>query len=146
MVDNASRAEVSAESPVSASPILPVRSVISSDTEVNPFSSAVTLAVSVFNAPDVAEILPSAEDRSAVRFTMSCDIEVTDPSVAVTREVRLDNESAFAVIAVQLSSIPDKSTALIAALREDISDDTTLILSESASTRLVKLCNEDAFA
>ena len=71
MVDNASRAEVSAASPVSALPTLPDRAVTSLDTEVNPFSSAVTRAVSVFNAPDVAEISPSAEDRSAVRLVMS---------------------------------------------------------------------------
>ena len=56
---------------------------------------------------------------------------MTEPSVAVTREVRLVKESAFAVIAVQFSSMPDKSTALIAAPRELTSEERATMLALS---------------
>ena len=66
--------------------------------------------------------------------------------MAVTLLVNEVRESAFAVIAVQLESIPDRSTALIAADKELTSEEIDVILSLSWSTRVVNVCNAVAFA
>ena len=62
------------------------------------------------------------EDIEPSRVVISVLIAVIPPSVATTREVKSLSDDALAVIEVQLESIPDRSTALIAA-----SSDTNLL-------------------
>ena len=83
------------------------------------------------SAFDVDDISPFAVDKSAVRLVTSVETVEILFSVAVTRLVKEVSESAFAVIAVKLESIPDKSIAFTAAVSCVTSEDNVLRVSLS---------------
>ena len=105
---------------------VPPRDVICDCSETRPPLSAVTCAVKVLSALEVALIALSAVDRSAVNWTTSSEITVRSLSVASTRDVSVARELAAAEICEKLESIPDRSSAStvapILSTREDMAD------------------------
>ena len=123
-----------------------VNVVTSLDSAENPLLSASTLDVNVFKAPDKTDKLLSVEPRLDDKDVTSLDIELILPSVVVTRLVKEVSESAAALIAVKLESIPDRSIASKVADSVVTSEDNAGSVSLSWSTRDVNCCKVLAFA
>ena len=105
---------------------VPPRDVICDCSDSRPPLSAVTCAVKVLSALEVAVIALSAVDRSEVNWTTSSDTDTSLSESALTRLVNVARELAAAEIAEKLESIPDRSSAStvapILSTREDIAD------------------------